>query len=63
MYGEKILNSDGHWRDSYEINPIGIDAGGRARVSQLTTLGDLKTLNADDTDLLETVGTGKGILS
>lgn len=32
---------------------VSIDAGGRLRVGQLTTLGDLKTLNADDTLLME----------
>jgi hypothetical protein len=40
------------------LNEITFDAGGRLRVSQLTTLGDLKTLNEDDLLLLENVGTG-----
>lgn len=36
------------------------DAGARLRVSQLTTLADLKCLNADDALLWENVGTGTG---
>lgn len=39
-------------------NQIGVDAGGRMRISNLTTLADLKTLNADRPLLIETVGTG-----
>lgn len=42
------------------IGGITQDAGGRVRISQLTTLGDYKILNADRTLLLETVGTGTG---
>jgi|GEM_PF-6980645 len=37
------------------------DAGGRQRVSQITTLGDYKTLNADETLTLESIGTGTGL--
>lgn len=37
---------------------IGGDAGGRTRVSQLTTLFDGKTLNADDTRTWDNRGTG-----
>lgn len=37
-----------------------LDAGSRLRVSQLTTLGDFKTLNHDDTVLFENTGTGLG---
>lgn len=40
------------------LEDISVDTGGRLRVSQLTTLGDLKTLNADDPLLMENVGTG-----
>jgi hypothetical protein len=40
------------------LTGISLDAGGRLRTSQLTTLGDLKTLNEDDTLLLENTGTG-----
>jgi len=43
-----------------DMPKVGRDAGGRARVSQLTTLGDYKTLNADRPLLIETVGTGSG---
>lgn len=37
-----------------------LDAGARARVSTITTLGDYKTLGADEALLLENVGTGTG---
>lgn len=37
------------------------DAANRVRVAQLTTLADLKTLNGDETHLLENVGTGSGV--
>lgn len=37
-----------------------LDAGARLRISQLTTLGDYKTLDADEPLLLENVGTGTG---
>lgn len=49
---------------SYSPNystPISYDAANRLRVGQLTTLGDLKTLNADDPTLLESVGTGSAV--
>jgi len=39
------------------------DAGGRQRVSQITTLGDYKTLNSDEALLLENIGTGTGLFS
>lgn len=44
------------------ISPTSIanDAGGRLRVSQLTTLGDYKILDADRTFLWENAGTGTG---
>lgn len=42
---------------------INTDAGGRTRVSTLTTLFDGKTLNSDDTLSWETVGTGSSALS
>jgi hypothetical protein len=58
-------NGDGTYAISSNTSIGGItqDAGGRVRVSQLTTLGDYKTLNADRTLLLETVGTGTGAFS
>ena len=37
---------------------FGIDAGGRTRVAQITTLLDGKILGADDTSLFENIGTG-----
>ena len=37
-----------------------LDAGARLRTSQLTTLGDYKTLDVDEPLLLENVGTGTG---
>ena len=40
---------------------ISYDASGRARVAQLTTLGDLKTLGYDDVLLLANVGTGSAV--
>lgn len=43
--------------------PVGRDAGGRARVSQITTLGDYKILNADRPLLIKTVGNGSGTFS
>ena len=44
------------------LNPqsFTLDAGARQRVSQLNTLGDYKILDADETLLVETVGTGTG---
>lgn len=42
------------------IGGISQDAGGRVRVSQLTTLGDYKVLNYDRALLLENAGTGTG---
>lgn len=47
-----------------ESNPsVGRDAGGRTRVSQITTLGDYKILNSDRPLLIETVGNGSGTYS
>lgn len=46
-----------------DLTSISYDAGARQRVSQLTTLGDYKILNADRTLLLETAGTGTGAFS
>lgn len=42
------------------IGGISQDAGGRVRVSQLTTLGDYKILNEDRSLLIENAGTGTG---
>lgn len=39
---------------------VGRDAGGRTRVSQITTLGDYKILGADRPVIIGTVGTGSG---
>jgi len=48
----------------YPLNKeINTDAGGRTRVSTLTTLFDGKTLNSDDALSWETVGTGSSALS
>ena len=51
-----ILNNS----DTTSINSsnVDFDASGRLRVSQLITLGDLKTLNYNDNVLWEGVGTG-----
>jgi hypothetical protein len=43
--------------------PINSDAGGRTRISSITTLFDGKILNADDTLLFQNVGTGTGTYS
>lgn len=43
---------------SEQAYPFGYDAGGRTRVSQITTLLDGKILGIDDSDLFENVGTG-----
>jgi hypothetical protein len=40
------------------VGNFGIDAGGRTRIAQITTLLDGKILGADDTDLFENNGTG-----
>lgn len=40
------------------LTGVSLDAGGRLRVGQLTSLVDLKTLNEDDTLLWENSGTG-----
>lgn len=42
---------------------VTLDAGGRTRVSQLTTLADLKILNADRSLLFDNAGTGGGAFS
>jgi len=47
--------------DAYE--QIGIDAGGRQRVSQITTLLDGKVTNGHTSLLLEDIGTGTHSLS
>jgi hypothetical protein len=39
-------------------NPFSSDAGGRGRISQITTLLDGKILGADDADLFQNIGTG-----
>lgn len=44
-------------------NTSSSDPNGRLRTSQITTLGDLKTLNQDSAILLENVGTGSGSFS
>ena len=41
-----------------DIGNFGIDAGGRTRVAQITTLLDGKTLGEDDASLFENIGTG-----
>jgi hypothetical protein len=45
------------------LNPtsFSLDAGARLRTSSLTTLGDYKTLGADEALLLENIGTGTGL--
>ena len=42
------------------MRTVTYDSGSRIRVSQLTTLGDYKTLSEDEALLLENVGTGSG---
>ena len=42
------------------IGNFGVDASGRQRVGQLTTLFDGKTLGSDDTEIFSNVGTGTG---
>jgi len=42
---------------------IGVDAGGRQRVSQITTLGDFKIVGVDRTLMIDTVGDGEGSFS
>lgn len=39
---------------------ISVDAGGRNRVSQITTLGDYKTIGYDRSLLFDNAGTGVG---
>jgi hypothetical protein len=49
------------YRQRVEMYPsamISLDAGGRSRVSQITTLFDGKTLRQEDVDLWDTKGTG-----
>lgn len=54
-------NDDGTYSiASTDGNRVGVDAGGRVRVSQFTTLGDYKILNADRALLMENAGTGTG---
>lgn len=45
---------------TFDPRSFSLDAGMRLRMSQLTTLGDYKTLGADEALLLENVGTGTG---
>lgn len=40
---------------------VGVDAGGRTRISQMTTLFDGKTLNSDNTLIFDNRGTGTGL--
>jgi hypothetical protein len=42
---------------------FGIDASGRTRISQITTLLDGKTLGSDDSDLFENIGSGTAAFS
>lgn len=46
-----------------DLASVAYDAGARQRVSQLTTLGDYKILNADRTLLIETAGSGTGLFT
>ena len=46
---------------SFNPQSFSLDAGARLRTSSLTTLGDYKTLGADEALLLENVGTGTGL--
>jgi hypothetical protein len=55
-----IKNEKGYYVYDNQMNPMAFDASGRHRVGQLTTLADLKVLNADETLLIETVGDGTG---
>jgi hypothetical protein len=41
-----------------EPKPFGLDAGGRTRISQITTLLDGKILGEDDASLFQNIGTG-----
>lgn len=43
-----------------DLSAISFDSGGRLRVGQLTTLGDMKTLGADEALLMENTGNGTG---
>lgn len=54
------INADVSGNLMTTIGGITQDAGGRVRISQLTTLGDYKILNADRPLLIETQGTGTG---
>lgn len=47
-------------RFSLAYGDFGVDASGRQRVGQLTTLFDGKTLGSDDEDIFSNVGTGTG---
>ena len=40
------------------IGNVSLDAGGRLRIGQLTTLGDIKSINYYDTSIVELSGTG-----
>lgn len=44
-----------------EPNYFGLDAGGRTRISQITTLHDGKILNKDNTYIWDNQGTGTGL--
>ena len=50
----------GVWSVSDNYAQLGTDAGGRKRTSNLTTLGDYKTLGFDRTLMWENAGTGTG---
>lgn len=57
----RTAGADQYYRqrvETYVGNSMGSDASGRSRVSQLTTLFDGKTLNAENTLLWDTQGTG-----
>jgi hypothetical protein len=58
--------ADQYYRQRVETYPgasVSVDAGGRARVSQLTTLFDGKTLGAENPLLWDTQGTGTATYS
>lgn len=58
-----LVNSEPIQVESVAVGGFGTDPSGRLRVGQMYTLLDGKILNADNTRLFETIGTGTGAFS
>jgi hypothetical protein len=62
FYAPTVVSVDSRGQPVVAMERVSLDAGGRQRVSTLTTLFDGKSLNADETLLWDNQGTGSGSL-